>query len=710
VSRWRRRIATALTLLFLLLLALLTNRVWAYRESERETRRSVMERAREETRRAAEAVDDSLRRVVPVVHEVSRRLGSGEAERDGVEALLVEATEELPELIGIGALYRPGAQPAAGRLHSPYRVLADRGSHGGARRFELVSAHERVDYTRFGVRRYTDTLLDGPTWVAPDLSGLARQPTASYSEPFYPPGSSAPDAEPAGVVSADVSLAWVGQRVDEFGLGRFGYGFLLAQDGSFVSHPRHALVDEGQTIFELAWATGDPALHAVGIRAIQRESTFLERYDPATGRLSWVFVEPVPVAGWSLVTVFIEDELRRAPEAERRALIAIALLALGCGLAGFAAFAFRFSSGSVAALWASSSVVAGLLLVATLIIWILAFRNSEALTPEGVQIIDRVSMELFLEASRTRERGALLVPTGIFLSSLEMPEANLVRVRGYIWQRYGPELPASATRGFVLPHADSVTKDVAYRTVTKAGELIGWEFSADLRQRFDFRKYPFDRQKIRIEVQPAEFGRQVVLVPDLEAYGLTNPKARPGLDEEIDVPGWRILESYFDFHQRAYNTTFGVVDVAHDERLELEFGVELQREFLSPFVSDLIPVLVAIGMLFGMLISGTQREDRVKSSGFSSLRLLGASSALFFVVVFQHIALRRELASPELVYVEYFHFSTYAMMLLVSVNAILFAMGGRTKLVDYEDNLVPKLLFWPVFLTVAFSVTLRTFY
>lgn len=153
-----------------------------------------------------------------------------------------------------------------------------------------------------------------------------------------------------------------------------------------------------------------------------------------------------------------------------------------------------------------------------------------------------------------------------------------------------------------------------------------------------------------------------------------------------------------------------MTDFVQDERLELEFGIELQREFLSPFISDLIPVLVASGLLFGMLVSGTQREDWVKSSGFSSLRLLGASSALFFVLVFQHIALRRELASPKLVYIEYFHFATYAMMLLVSVNAILFAMGGRAKVVDYQDNLLPKLLFWPVFLTLAFSVTLRTFY
>jgi hypothetical protein len=411
-----------------------------------------------------------------------------------------------------------------------------------------------------------------------------------------------------------------------------------------------------------------------------------------------------------MVAVFIEDELRAAPEAERRALISISLLALGCFLVGCAALTVGFGSGSTVSLWVASFGVTALLLAAIVIVCSLAFRHSEALTPGGIRILDRNALELFVDATASDGDRALRVPTGVFLSSVELPAANLARVRGYIWQRYGPELPASVTRGFLLPQAEVATKQVAYRGESDGVELVGWEFSADLRQGFQYHKYPFDRQRIRLQIQPADFEGRVVLVPDLDAYGITNPRARPGLGDELGLPGWRILESYFDFHERDYNTSFGIEGFARGARLELEFNVELQREFLGPFISDLIPVLVATAMLFGMLIAGTQREDRVKSSGFSSLRLLGASSALFFVIVFQHIALRRELASPSLVYVEYFHFAAYAMILLVSVNGILFAMGGSSRIVHHEDNLVPKLCFWPFLLAFLLAVTLRTFY
>ena len=51
----------------------------------------------------------------------------------------------------------------------------------------------------------------------------------------------------------------------------------------------------------------------------------------------------------------------------------------------------------------------------------------------------------------------------------------------------------------------------------------------------------------------------------------------------------------------------------------------------------------------------------------------------------------------------------YVLSLLVSINSVLFA-GGGYKIVDYKDNIVPKVFFWPVLSISVFAITASSFY
>ena len=48
-------------------------------------------------------------------------------------------------------------------------------------------------------------------------------------------------------------------------------------------------------------------------------------------------------------------------------------------------------------------------------------------------------------------------------------------------------------------------------------------------------------------------------------------------------------------------------------------------------------------------------------------------------------------------------------ILSVTMNAIMFATTGW-RLIQYRDNLLPKLLFWPLYMTGLFVVTMVAFY
>jgi hypothetical protein len=77
-------------------------------------------------------------------------------------------------------------------------------------------------------------------------------------------------------------------------------------------------------------------------------------------------------------------------------------------------------------------------------------------------------------------------------------------------------------------------------------------------------------------------------------------------------------------------------------------------------------------------------------------------------VIFSEVDLRKVLATREIVYLEYFHFTTYASILAVAISAIAFAHsnGGPH---GHHDNYYAKRLYWPLVLLVILMFTLNTF-
>ena len=69
------------------------------------------------------------------------------------------------------------------------------------------------------------------------------------------------------------------------------------------------------------------------------------------------------------------------------------------------------------------------------------------------------------------------------------------------------------------------------------------------------------------------------------------------------------------------------------------------------------------------------------------------------------------LEAQEVVLLEYSYFMIYVTILLISLHALLFSLKKvKVWLIDYEDSLILKLLFWPVLLGAQYAVTVAVFY
>ena len=361
-----------------------------------------------------------------------------------------------------------------------------------------------------------------------------------------------------------------------------------------------------------------------------------------------------------------------------------------------------------------------------------------------------------LDNQEPNTQETVFIATGVFIQSLNFVDANSVKLTGYIWQKLPadadgcqamavkPLLPSQAlvhkknrnidkrlgfwvrnrqgecfriSAGVIFPEAKNI--DTAspwpflesYRQNSADGGLtVGWYFDILLRERFGYQLYPFDVENVWLRMWHRDIGQNVVLTPDLSAYPGFNPISLPGLESDFVLPGWQLVSSFFDYKAHGYQTNFGLNQVEAKQNFpELHFNIILKRQFLGAFIGNLMPLLVVSAVLFALVLS-TSNEARVEILGFNFSGVLASTTGLLFGVLIGHTELRAALKAAGLVYMESFYLIMYLMLLLVILNAYVFAKYPHCKLVKWSDNLLPKLIFWPLLFTLILNVTLYQFY
>lgn len=370
-------------------------------------------------------------------------------------------------------------------------------------------------------------------------------------------------------------------------------------------------------------------------------------------------------------------------------------------------------------LWLTSITFSLLGLIGIGLIWyMVSYRSPDEDTPKSYRIVlndadvSTIKDDQIAAAKLANVEAPLFIPTGVFIQSLEFSSANNLVVTGYVWQRYSNELPADISRGFVMPEGDQIEGTEVYRVKQGNEEVIGWYIQTTLRQTFDYARYPFDRQDIWLRLLPKDFSRNIILVPDFTAYGdHWDFYNRLGLERDFVLERLALERTYFNYHFNSYNTNFGINNyIGQNNFPELYFNVGVRREVLDAFVAYLIPMIILILMAFGVQFIVTQISEKMSMYGITTIGLIAYFASLFFIGILAHLDIRRTLNAPGVVYLEYFYFTLYTILLLQTVNAIIFTVSDTFHFIEYEDNLYPKVLFFPVTLGIMFVISAVIFF
>ncbi|MGW0522558.1 hypothetical protein [Crossiella sp. NPDC003009] len=419
-------------------------------------------------------------------------------------------------------------------------------------------------------------------------------------------------------------------------------------------------------------------------------------------RVEWTIAGLCVLSATTFVLLCLFDQRRHLPP--------LLVSGLVC-LSGVMLLLIRPFGRQVWRYWLCSASFSVFCLLGMVVVWNTAQEEDQRVViGEVVRSTEETSA--YLAAQLPPGNTVAQIPTGIYLESIRFAASNEVQVSGYVWQRYADSLPAGLTRGVVLPEADdSYPVKQAYRHRDGDAEVIGWYFKTAFVQKFDYTRYPLDRQDVWIRMWHPDFGRGVVLVPDFGAYpGPWQPEHMHGLDPQFVTARWQPQATSFSFSKHDYTTNFGLGRYTDRPPFpELYFNLLVTRQFHGPLFETLVPIgFIAVLVFAALFITTNGDELRRTFVGFTSFGVISFAVSMVLVVAVRQNAIREATAAPGIVYLEYFSFGLYLVVLISAINALLVTARTPIALIRWRDNLAPRLLYWPLLLGFSLATTLST--
>lgn len=710
-------------------------------QSRSDARDSVQHDVWDKAAKASSAVDAWFSDAQAAISEIGMEVDAGQAAPGDVDSDLPGLIRDTPSVRAAGFFEQAADQNQPQRLIL-YRRPSDRKGDITARRSEQdVSSVEAGG--RFA-NHLQQAVTGSPGWVEPNMD----EETGKVFVPFvYPVKFDQNSKSPTSFLFVEVSLGSLSNLVGWTILGEAGFNFLADHDLRIAQHPNLELANDR---VEVASATGlsNEVLANLLTNSPKRGIDLASYNNEVDGKASLLTLNKIPSTGWSLGYIALESQVLTRTEGTKQALMRLTVAAL--------AFLFfvliivtRSYSGSLGGLW-SLALVTGLLFAAgILVVWFLFATTPKSTEPTRIDIVDAITDHKEYLAEEFDGLESIDIDVGIALTSVDFTKlgstianSDEAIVSGFIWWNcfdcarlgrdngggdFGGVLPIRA--GFFFPEAREVNTDPVLSYRRGLDNTNVYEFSAIVSRDFQPDQYPFDTDNVSLRIWPIDFDLETLLIPDVSDYNSLIQSDKPGLATDFDIAGWKTEGTFFSYDVVDYNTTFGLQsEIGTTNSTELLFNISVRRNFINAFITNILPIVIILALLFHVLLitpktekyalafAGGSKSEGADGSGSPTYTLiatsmvLGYTSALLFAVILAHSRLRTEIPADGILYLEFFYFAAYFAILAVTMNVLGFAAHRGGWIVHFRDNLIPRIAYWPLVTMFLFGVSVVTFY
>ena len=252
------------------------------------------------TRAYVKDIGDGLRSVEERTELLAEVLGTLAPSKDELDEVLRTFVSGSDIVYGSTVAFAPRAFRPDVEHFAPYYHLQGT---------EVIYKDLAADSYRYWEWNWYTTVASSqrPRWSEPYVDeGGGNVRMVTYSVPIFLGGDETQELK--GVLTADVSLDWLHQRMKTLRVGESGYGAILSQRGYVISHPDETLLQH-RTVAELEEREPAPKVAAIVERMMRGESGFELIHDRYLGKPARMTYAPIGHAGWSLAVIYPEDEL-----------------------------------------------------------------------------------------------------------------------------------------------------------------------------------------------------------------------------------------------------------------------------------------------------------------------------------------------------------------------------------------------------------------
>lgn len=245
------------------------------------SRKIATAHARENARVVAQSaifrIQNSLTRIEAATVAIALYLEASDSNKPAIKKYLEHLVISQSEIFGATIALDPAMNRGEG--FAPYFYKKGKQIH--------FSDLSEQNYNYIEKEWYVKTRATGvANWSKPyfDVGG-GDVLMATYSVPIFHTA----DGQRGfiGVVTADISLDWLEKVVTPLAVFKNGYGFLLAEDGTYISHPLKNRIMH-QTIFQVM-SEEDGSVNFAQ-RMIDGEEGFVPHFSTYTNQPSYVFL------------------------------------------------------------------------------------------------------------------------------------------------------------------------------------------------------------------------------------------------------------------------------------------------------------------------------------------------------------------------------------------------------------------------------------
>ncbi|MFH1115062.1 MAG: SpoIIE family protein phosphatase, partial [Pseudomonadota bacterium] len=215
--------------------------------------------------------------------------------------LLRSFVERNKRIFGSAAAFEPYAFDPHLKAFSPYYY-----ERGGVVHYVQLGSD---DYNYFDKEWYRESKkLKKPFWSEPYFDeGGGNVMMTTYSYPLFTGGREETSGNFKGVLTADVSVPWLTERLASFKVFKTGYCFLMSRKGNFLVRPEGSIAQE--SLSSAAHRPGKPGFDDVVRQMLAEPSGFADIGTSLNPRGSFLAFARIPSTGWSLGIVIPRDEI-----------------------------------------------------------------------------------------------------------------------------------------------------------------------------------------------------------------------------------------------------------------------------------------------------------------------------------------------------------------------------------------------------------------